>query len=179
MVCFQLDPMLVPARSRSEHAAQCNCRVRQQSPAPRQSQSPQSRLVASHCAVVWWCRGDPCQGGRQHPPPTRTPDHQRRTDFFISSTAPRSIRAPIVNLILWRRSTNRAMLSPMWDGCRLIWSLLIGLFRSRATIQAENLVLRQQILVLRRAAPKRLSFNALDRVTLSGSADCFGIFDMP
>src|SRR6266481_10097137 len=54
----------------------------------------------------------------------------------------------------------------MWAGCRVIWSLLIGLFRSRATLEAENLVLRQQILVLRRTAPKRLSFNALDRLIL-------------
>ncbi len=56
----------------------------------------------------------------------------------------------------------------MWAGCRAIWSLLIGLFRSRATLEAENLVLRQQILVLRRTAPKRLSFNALDRLILVG-----------
>jgi hypothetical protein len=54
----------------------------------------------------------------------------------------------------------------MWAGCRAIWSLLIGLFRSRATLEAENLVLRQQILVLRRTAPKRLSFNALDTLIL-------------
>jgi hypothetical protein len=54
----------------------------------------------------------------------------------------------------------------MWTGCRVIWSLLIGLFRSRAALEAENLVLRQQILVLRRTAPKRLSFNALDRLIL-------------
>jgi hypothetical protein len=58
------------------------------------------------------------------------------------------------------------MLSPDVAGCRAIWSLLIGLFRSRATLEAENLVLRQQILVLRRTAPKRLSFNALDRLIL-------------
>jgi hypothetical protein len=50
----------------------------------------------------------------------------------------------------------------------MIWSLLIGLFRSRATLQTENLVLRQQILVLRRTAPKRLSFNALDRLIFVG-----------
>jgi hypothetical protein len=52
----------------------------------------------------------------------------------------------------------------MLDGCRLIWSLLIGLFRSRATLEAENLVLRQQIIVLRRTAPTRLSFNGFDRL---------------
>jgi hypothetical protein len=37
----------------------------------------------------------------------------------------------------------------MWAGCRAIWSLLIGLFRSRATLEAENLVPRQQIRQLR------------------------------
>jgi hypothetical protein len=47
----------------------------------------------------------------------------------------------------------------MWDACQLIW-LLIGLFRSRASLEAENLVLRQQIIVLRRTAPKRLCFMA-------------------
>ena len=39
----------------------------------------------------------------------------------------------------------------------------IGLFRSRASLEAENLALRQQIIILRRTAPKRLCFNALDR----------------
>ena len=56
----------------------------------------------------------------------------------------------------------------MWTGCRVIWSLLIGPFRSRAALEAEDLVLRQQILVLRRIAPKRLSFNAIDRLILVG-----------
>jgi hypothetical protein len=74
----------------------------------------------------------------------------------------------IVNLIRWRGKTNRVMCRPMLDGCRLIWSLLIGLFRSRAAVEAENLVLRQQIIILRRAAPKRLRFNVLDRLILVG-----------
>jgi hypothetical protein len=52
----------------------------------------------------------------------------------------------------------------MLDACRLFWSLLIGLFRSRASLEAENLVLRQQVIVLRRTTPKRLCFNTLDRV---------------
>ena len=56
----------------------------------------------------------------------------------------------------------------MWDACRSLWSLLIGLFRSRASLEAENLALRQQIIVLRRTAPKRLSFNALDRLIFVG-----------
>src|SRR5271165_3619467 len=56
----------------------------------------------------------------------------------------------------------------MWDACKLLWSLLIGLFRSRASLEAENLVLRQQLIVLRRTAPKRLRFSAFDRLLLVG-----------
>jgi hypothetical protein len=56
----------------------------------------------------------------------------------------------------------------MGDACKLLRSLLTGLFRSRASLEAENLVLRQQIIVLRRTAPKRLCFNAFDRVILAG-----------
>ena len=46
----------------------------------------------------------------------------------------------------------------MRDLCRLIWWALVGLFRSRAALEAENLVLRQQINVLRRTRPKRPAF---------------------
>ena len=56
----------------------------------------------------------------------------------------------------------------MWGACKLLWSLLVGLFRSRASLEAENLVLRQQIIVLRRTAPKRLRFNVLDRLVFVG-----------
>ena len=52
----------------------------------------------------------------------------------------------------------------MWDACKLIGFLLLGLFRPRASLEAEILVLRQQIIVLRRTAPKRLRFNAFDRL---------------
>ncbi len=52
----------------------------------------------------------------------------------------------------------------MEDLCRLIWSGVFGLLRSRSALAAENLVLRQQINVLRRTAPRRLSFNCLDRL---------------
>jgi transposase InsO family protein len=61
----------------------------------------------------------------------------------------------------------------MWDACKLIGLLLIGLFRSRAALEAEILVLRQQIIVLRRTAPKRLRFNALDRLILVGLSQMF------
>src|SRR4249919_3890967 len=69
----------------------------------------------------------------------------------------------------------------MWDACKLLWSLLIGLFRSRASLEAENLALRQQVIVLRRTAPKRLRFNVFDRLifvgppsTVPGPSRCTG-----
>jgi hypothetical protein len=54
----------------------------------------------------------------------------------------------------------------MWDFCRLTWWALVGLFRSRRALEAENLVLRQQINVLRRTAPKRLLISSIDRLIL-------------
>src|SRR6266404_1073559 len=48
----------------------------------------------------------------------------------------------------------------MRDVCSLIWLALIGLFRSRASLQAEILTLRHQLNVLRRKSPQRLTFDA-------------------
>jgi len=42
------------------------------------------------------------------------------------------------------------------------------LFRSRAAIEAEILTLQQQIIVLRRTAPKKQSFGAIDRLVFVG-----------
>jgi hypothetical protein len=41
----------------------------------------------------------------------------------------------------------------MWDLCRLFVGLVVDLFRSRAALEAEVLVLKQQIIVLRRGKP--------------------------
>ena len=49
---------------------------------------------------------------------------------------------------------------------RLIFGLVVDLFRSRAALEAEILVLRQQIIVLRRSKPTRLPFVAADRLVL-------------
>ncbi len=51
----------------------------------------------------------------------------------------------------------------MSDLCRLIWYALIGLFRPRTALQAEILVLRHQLNVLRRKSPQRLAFANVDR----------------
>ena len=56
----------------------------------------------------------------------------------------------------------------MRDLVRLIVSAVVDLFRSRAAIEAEILTLRQQIIVLRRTAPKKQSFGAIDRLVFVG-----------
>src|SRR5262247_3792269 len=56
-------------------------------------------------------------------------------------------------------------MSDLW---RLMWCALIGLFRSRAALEAEILVLRHQLNVLRRGCPKRLVLNSIDRLLLVG-----------
>jgi hypothetical protein len=61
----------------------------------------------------------------------------------------------------------------MLDLCKLIFGTAIDLLRSRTTLEAEIVVLRQQINVLRRASPKRLPFRSIDRLILGGSAGCF------
>src|SRR6202045_168959 len=56
----------------------------------------------------------------------------------------------------------------MRDVCSLIWLALIGLFRSRASLQAEILTLRHQLKVLRRKSPQRLTFTSIDRLVFAG-----------
>jgi len=56
----------------------------------------------------------------------------------------------------------------MSDLCRLIWCALIGLFRSRAALEAEILVLRHQLNVLQRRSPKRVILGCFDRLLLVG-----------
>src|SRR3979409_1570375 len=52
--------------------------------------------------------------------------------------------------------------------CRLICLALVGLFRSRASLQAEILTLRHQLNVLRRKSPQRLTFSSIDRLVFAG-----------
>jgi hypothetical protein len=60
------------------------------------------------------------------------------------------------------------MLRLMGDLLKLIWCFVVGLFRSRAALEAEILTLRHQLNVLRRKAPKRVAFNTFDRLVFSG-----------
>src|ERR1700716_1853377 len=51
----------------------------------------------------------------------------------------------------------------MTDLFKLIFGILASRFKARATLEAENLVLRQQVNVLRRRTPKRPHVNNTDR----------------
>ena len=56
----------------------------------------------------------------------------------------------------------------MIEFCKLIWCGLIGLFRSRASLEIEILVLRHQLNILRRKSPKRPTFGSVDRMVFAG-----------
>jgi hypothetical protein len=61
----------------------------------------------------------------------------------------------------------------MSDLCRLIVALVIDLFRPRAVVEAEILVLRQQIIVLRRGRPGRQKLLSFDRMVLGWVCQLF------
>jgi len=54
----------------------------------------------------------------------------------------------------------------MIDLLRLAFAVLASLFKSRAELEAENLVLRRQVNVLRRRVPKRPALTHIDRLLL-------------
>jgi len=56
----------------------------------------------------------------------------------------------------------------MREACSLIWLALVGAFRSRVSLEAENTILRHQLNVLRRQSPKRPTFGMLDRLIFAG-----------
>jgi hypothetical protein len=63
---------------------------------------------------------------------------------------------------------NRLIVCSMRDVCGLIWCVVIGLFRPRAALEAEILVLRHQLNILRRRSPKRVTLSSIDRLLLVG-----------
>jgi hypothetical protein len=56
----------------------------------------------------------------------------------------------------------------MREARSLIWTALVRLFRSRASLVAEILVLRHQINIQRRHLPKRQTFRIMDRLIFAG-----------
>jgi hypothetical protein len=51
----------------------------------------------------------------------------------------------------------------------LLLHWLVSLVKSRRRLEAENLVLRHQVNILRRRAPRRLSLSNADRLAFAGS----------
>src|SRR5215469_5092298 len=56
----------------------------------------------------------------------------------------------------------------MREAYSLAWSVLVLLFRSRVSLEAEILILRHQPDVQRRHVPKRVAFSAMDRQIFVG-----------
>ena len=56
----------------------------------------------------------------------------------------------------------------MREACSLVWSVLVLLFRSRASLEAEILILRHQLNIQRRHVPKRVAFSDMDRLIFVG-----------
>ena len=54
----------------------------------------------------------------------------------------------------------------MIDMIKLVLATILSLFRGRARLEAENVVLRHQLNILRRSAPRRLRLSNVDRVLL-------------
>ena len=50
----------------------------------------------------------------------------------------------------------------------IFWSAILGLFRSRVSLEAENAALRHQLNVLQRQSPKRPTFSTIDRLIFVG-----------
>jgi hypothetical protein len=61
----------------------------------------------------------------------------------------------------------------MADLLKLFLAVLASLFKSRARLEAENLVLRQQISALRRRMPRRPALTNIDRLLFVWLCRCF------
>src|SRR6266404_4712375 len=56
----------------------------------------------------------------------------------------------------------------MREAYSLVWPVLVLLFRSRVSLEAEILILRHQLNIQRRHVPKRVAFSAMDRLIFVG-----------
>ena len=65
------------------------------------------------------------------------------------------------------------ILCGMVDLCNLVIWFVVDLFRPRAAVEAKILVLRQQIIVLRRGRPSRVAFSSIDRMVLGWVCQLF------
>ena len=91
------------------------------------------------------------------------------TKFLRITAVPLSV--PVGNLIRLATEVDRAIaqcFGLMREACSLVWLALVGLFRSRASLEAAILILRHQLNIQRRQSSKRLNFSTLDRLIFAG-----------
>jgi len=62
----------------------------------------------------------------------------------------------------------------MREAYSLVWSVLVLLFRSRVSLEAEILILHHQLNIQRRHVPKRVAFSAMDRLIFIGLYEACG-----
>ena len=80
-------------------------------------------------------------------------------------------RSPVVPTVKPKQlSITREPVDNHRDGrvLKLIWYVVTGLLRRCAALQTEILVLRHQLNVLRRTAPKRAAVRNIDRLVFAG-----------
>src|SRR5215831_6537830 len=76
---------------------------------------------------------------------------------------------PVGNLIrLVREGRIAQCFCLMREAYSLVWSVLVLLFRSRVSLEAEILILRHQLNIHQRHVPKRVAFSAIDRLIFVG-----------
>ena len=66
------------------------------------------------------------------------------------------------------QTANRVMFVPMIDFLMLLACVLTRLFRSRVRLEAEILVLRHQLNILKRKSTERAAFKSIDRLVFAG-----------
>jgi hypothetical protein len=86
----------------------------------------------------------------------------------VSSIPPAPV--PVENLIRLVKDRESGDAAGMRDLCRLIGWMVVDLLRSRVSLEVEIWMLRQQINVQRRAAPKKHAFSALTRDLLPAAS---------
>jgi transposase InsO family protein len=110
---------------------------------------------------------------------TSSEDEQRALDELLAEIEAMSceeylnqdivIRMQEAQSLLWVKGDPViCMRSAMGDLLKLIWYAVTGLFRSRAALQTEIVVLRHQLNVLRRRAPQRVAVSNIDRLVFAG-----------
>ena len=89
-----------------------------------------------------------------------------REETSVLNRLTRAVKTAVRRRVHECSRTIKHMLRPVRTGAALVCAVSIDAVRPRSALVAENALLRQQILVLRRAAPSRPRLHAEDRLIL-------------